>query len=89
MSSGDIGIQITLALEHPIRAGRTFAWPPHITRRSVHAGFEGLPGRVGTYEGSTLVGTREVFVFVVFGRAVPTSRQLNRANAEFQRARLG
>jgi len=32
---------------------------------------------------------REVFVFIVFGRAVPMHRQLSRANAELQRARLG
>jgi len=88
MSSGGIGIQITLAVEHPIRARRTFAWPPHITRRNVHAGFEGLPGRIGVYQGQTRVGTREVFVFVVFGRAVPSRRQLNRANAELQKARV-
>jgi len=88
MSWGGIGIQITLAVEHPIRARRTFAWPPHITRRNVHAGFEGLPGRIGVFQGQTRVGTHEVFIFVVFGRAVPTGRQLNRANAELQRARL-
>jgi hypothetical protein len=88
MSSGGIGIQITRAVEHPIRARRTFAWPPHITRRNVHAGFEGLPARIGVYQGQTRVGTREVFVFVVFGRAVPTRRQLNRANTELQKARV-
>ena len=89
MSSGGIAIKITLAVEHPIGVRRTFAWPPHITRRNVHAGFEGLPGRIGVYQGQTRVGRHEVFVFVVFGRAVPTTRQLNRANAEFHRARLG
>jgi hypothetical protein len=89
MSSGDIGIQITLAVEHPIRVGRTFTWPPRVRRRHVQAGFEGLPGRIGVYQGQTLVGTREVFVFIVFGRAVPTRRQLSRANAELQRAHLG
>jgi hypothetical protein len=88
MSSGGIGIQITLAVEHPIRVRRTSAWPPHITRRSVHAGFEGLPGRIGVYQGQTCVGSREVIVFAVFGRAVPTRPQLNQANAELQRARV-
>jgi hypothetical protein len=89
MSSRGVGIQVTLAVEHPVRARRTFSWPPRLTRRNVHAGFEGLPGRIGVYQGQTRVGTREVFVFVVFGRGVPTSRQLKRANAELQRARLG
>jgi hypothetical protein len=89
MSSGDIGIQITLALEHPIRVGHTSTWPARVRRRDVRAGFEGLPGRFGVYQGQTLVGTREVFVFIVFGRAVPTRRQLRRANAELQRAHLG
>jgi hypothetical protein len=88
MSAGGIGIQIMLAVERPIWARRTFQWPPRITRRNVHAGFEGLPGRIGVYQGDTRVGTRGVFVFVVFGRAVPSRCQLNRANVELQRARL-
>ncbi len=89
MRATDIAIKITVALEHPIRVGHTCAWPPRITRRRVLAGFEGLPGRIGVYQCQTRVGVREVFVFIVFGRAVPTHRQLNRANAELQRARLG
>jgi hypothetical protein len=89
MSSGDIGIQITVAVEHPIRVPRAFAWPLHIIRPSVDSRFEGLPGRIGVYQGQTRVGMREVFVFVVFGRAVPTARQLNRANVELQRSHLG
>jgi hypothetical protein len=89
MQAKDIAIQITVALEHPVRVRRTFAWPPRVRRPSVHAGFEGLPGRIGVYQGQTRVGTREVFVFIAFGRAVPTKRQLNRLNAELQRAHLG
>lgn len=89
MRASDIAIQITVALEQPPRVRRTFAWPPRVSLRSVNAGFEGLPGRIGVYQGETRVGTREVFVFVAFGRGVPTNRQLNRANAELQRARLG
>jgi len=85
MRAGDIAIQLTVAIEHPLRAKRAFAWPPRITRRTVVAPFEGLPARIGVYQGATLVGRREVSVFVVFGRAVPTNRQLARANAELGR----
>jgi hypothetical protein len=88
MRASDILIQITLAVEHPSRVGHTCAWPPRVSPRRVLAGFEGLPGRIGVYQCQTRVATREVFVFVVFGRAVPTQRQLNRVNAELQRARL-
>lgn len=89
MHANDIAIQITIAVERPFRVLRTFAWPPHVNRRSVRAPFEGLPGRIGVYQGQTRVGTREVFVFIAFGRPVPTVRQLNRANAELRRASLG
>jgi hypothetical protein len=54
----------------------------------VHAGFEGLPRRIGVYQASTRVGARELFVFVFFGRGQPTARQLSRANTELRRARL-
>jgi hypothetical protein len=89
MSAGDIAMQATLGIERPLRIQRTFAWPPRISRRNVQAGFEGLPRRVGVYQSSTRVGAREVFVFIVFGRARPTDRQLKRTNAELRRARLG
>ena len=88
MRGGDIAIQLTVALEHPVRVRRTCAWPPRVTRRGVVAGFEGLPARVGVYQCETRVGTREVLAFIIFGRAVPFDRQLDRANAELQRARL-
>jgi hypothetical protein len=89
MSPGDIGLQVTLVTEHPMRIRRSFAWPPRLTRRNVHAGFEGVPRWIGVYQSSTRVGAREVFFFIVFGRVRPTDRQLNRANAELRRARLG
>ena len=89
MRANDIAIRITIVVERPLRLRRTFAWPPRVRRRSVYAPFEGLPGRIGVYQGNTRIGGREVFVFIVFGRAVPTNRQLNRANAELRRARLG
>jgi len=31
MRAGDIAIQLTVAIEHPLRAKRAFAWPPRIT----------------------------------------------------------
>jgi len=89
MSPSGIGIQVTLALKHPLRLRPTFVWPPRMRRRNVHAGFEGLPSRISVYQGLTRVGTREVFVFIVFGRAFPTTRQLNRTNVELQRVRFG
>ena len=89
MAPGDILIAITVSVEHPPRVARSFAWPPHLTRRQVHSPLEGLPARIGGYQGTTRVGTREVFVMVFFGRANPTDRQLHRANAELRRARIG
>jgi hypothetical protein len=46
-----------------------------------------LPGRVGVYQAQTRIGMREVFVFVFFGRAIPTDRQLRRANDQLARSR--
>jgi len=89
MGRNGIAIQVTVAIEHPVRARRTFAWPPRIRRAAVYPGFEGLPKRVGAYQGSTLAGRREVSVFVLFGRSRPTTLQLRRANTELRRARLG
>jgi hypothetical protein len=89
MPAAGIAIQISVAIERPPRVGRTFAWPPQVSRATVQASFEGLPRRIGVYQNSTMVGTREVFVFVYFGRSKPTVRQLNAANTELQRARLG
>lgn len=61
---------------------------PQIRRDEVHAVFEGLPGRIGVYQGSTRVGGRQIFVFVFFGRGTPTARQLGRATTELSHARL-
>lgn len=88
MRAQDIAIKLTVAIERPLRTKRTFAWPPRIVRRAV-AGLEGLPARIGVYQGATLVGRREVSVFIAFGRPVPTDRQLRRVNAELRRSRIG
>ena len=88
MPGNGIAIQITVAIEHPVRTARTVAWPPRVERSQVEAGFEGLPGRIGVYQASTLVGGREVSLFVWFGRSKPNVAQLHRANAELRRARV-
>ena len=88
LRAADIAIKVGVAVEHPIRTKRTFAWPPRVTRRTVIAGFEGLPRKIGVYQGATRFGHREVSVFIVFGRAAPTNRQLERANAELRRVRF-
>ena len=87
MAPGDIGIQINVARERSPQG--TFTWPPHVTRRKVVPGFEGLPSSIGTFHAHTRVGKREASVFIVFGRARPTDRQLKRANAELRRVRFG
>ena len=87
MAPGDIGIQINVARERSPQAAPS--WPPHVTRQKVVAPFEGLPGRIGTFQGRARVGKREVSVFIVFGRARPTERQIRRANAELRRVRFG
>jgi hypothetical protein len=89
MPKDGIAIQITVSIEHPPRVARTFAWPPQVRRAKVHSGFEGLPRRVGVYQASTRVATRQLVVFVFFGRGRPTTGQLDRANTELRHARLG
>jgi hypothetical protein len=89
MAGDIIAIQITVAIEHPVRAVRNFAWPPPVSQANVNAGFEGLPNRSGVYQTSTLLGEREVTLFVWFGRRKPTARQLNRANTELRHTQLG
>jgi hypothetical protein len=87
MRAGDIAIQVNVARERRPQEGP--AWPPRVTRSKVVAGFEGLPGRVGTFQAYTRAGKREVSVFIVFGRSRPTDRQLQRANTELRRVRFG
>jgi hypothetical protein len=89
MPRSGIAIQITVAVEHPVRAVHTFDWPPQVKRVQVQAGFEGLPSRIGVYQAASLIKKREVSLFVWFGRSRPTIRQVSRANAELRHARLG
>jgi len=89
MPRSGIAIQITVAVEHPVRAVHTFAWPPQVKRAQVQAGFEGLPSWIGVYQAASLIRKREVSLFVWFGRSRPTVSQVSRANAELRHARLG
>jgi hypothetical protein len=88
MSADAIAIRVTVAIERPSRIQATFAWPPQIRRAELQS-FEGLPGRIGVYQASTCVGSREIFLFVYFGRSKPTADQLRAANAELRRSSLG
>jgi hypothetical protein len=87
--SDGIAIRFTVALEPTARARRTFKWPAQVSLAEVNAPFEGLPSRIGVYQASTRVGTRDLFVFVYFGRDKPSTRQLKTANDELREARLG
>jgi hypothetical protein len=89
MPRSGIAIQITVAVEHPVRAVHTFAWPPQVKRAQVQAGFEGLPSRIGVYQAASLIRKREVSLFVWFGRSRPTVSQVSKANTELRHARLG
>ncbi|HKS79013.1 MAG TPA: hypothetical protein VJQ07_09125 [Gaiellaceae bacterium] len=57
-------------------------WPPRIRARDVTAGFEGVPDRYGVFQRLVRTGSLDHSLFVWFGRAHPTRRQLARANAE-------
>jgi hypothetical protein len=89
MHEDDIAIQVSASIEHPPRVASTSIWPFQAAGAKVYSGFEGLPGGIGVYEASTRIGTRQLSVFVFFGRGRPTIRQLNRANTELRRARAG
>ena len=81
-----IVIQLTKAREEPPRA-RVASWPPSIRKRDLSAGFEGVSSRYGVFQLFVRAGHLERYLFVWFGRAHPTQRQLARANAELRTAR--
>ena len=83
---GGIVIQLSNGRERPSRAP-TGKWPARIRARDVTAGFEGVPDRYGVFQKFVRVGTLEHYLFVWFGRAHPTQRQLARANAELRTVR--
>jgi hypothetical protein len=88
MPTKAIAIRVTIGVGPPPRTNATFAWPPQVSRTEVHS-LEGLPSRIGVYQASTRLGSREISVFVYFGRSKPTPRQLHAANTELRRSSLG
>lgn len=81
-----IVVQLTQAEERPDRAPAG-TWPPRVRARRVVAGFEGVSNRYGLFQAFLRTGHLERYLFVWFGRAHPTRRQLARANAELRTAR--
>jgi hypothetical protein len=81
-----IVIQILAGRERP-EHGPEGKWPPRIRARDITIGFEGEPNRYGAFQRFVRTGTLERSLFVWFGRAHPTRRQLARANAELRTAR--
>lgn len=88
MPAEAIAIRITIAIERPLRIKATFPWPVQVRRAALQS-LEGLPGRIGAYQASTRVGSREVFLSVYFGRSHPTAAQLHAANSELRHSSLG
>lgn len=85
---GGILLQLgTYRAERPPQASLAH-WPPRIRRKHLIAGGgEGIPRRVSF--GEWFIRHRDVehYLWVWFGRADPTRRQLARANAELRTAR--
>ncbi|MGH3054855.1 MAG: hypothetical protein ACRDL7_07740, partial [Gaiellaceae bacterium] len=79
-------IQFVKARERPPRM-RTGSWPPLIRQKDVHPGFEGVPPRYGSFQFAARTGKIERSLFVWFGRAHPTRRQLARASSELRTTR--
>ena len=80
-----IVIQLSNAQETPDRfpVGN---WPPRIRADKITAGGEGVSNRYGHFQTSVRTDHLERYLFVWFGRAHPTARQLARANAELRTA---
>lgn len=87
MPSSGIVIQLTNGRERPARGPRG-SWPPRLRASQVVSPFEGAPARIGVIQLSarTQDGV-EHSLFVWFGRAHPTRRQLARASGELRTAR--
>jgi hypothetical protein len=84
---GGILIQLSNSRERPARApvGR---WPVRIRRKNLIAsGGEGIPRQIGYAQWFLRSGGIERYLWVWFGRAHPTRRQLARANAELRTVR--
>jgi hypothetical protein len=81
-----IVIQLSNARERPDSAP-VGKWPPLIRSRQITAGGEGVSNRYGHFQTFVRTGHLEHYLFVWFGRAHPTRRQLARANAELRTIR--
>jgi hypothetical protein len=79
-------IQLTQVRERTDRAS-VGTWPPRIRSGQVTAGFEGVSNRYGVFQAFIRTEHLERSLFVWFGRAHPTRRQLARANAELRTVR--
>jgi hypothetical protein len=80
-------IQLSNARERPARAP-VRSWPVRIRRKSlIRGGGEGIPRTVAYAQWFVRSGGVEHYLWVWFGRAHPTRRQLARANAELHTAR--
>ena len=85
---GGILIQLgNFPAEHPPQASPG-EWPPRIRQKDVTAGGgEGIPGHIGYAQRFVRSRGAEHYLWVWFGRAHPTRRQLARANAELRTVR--
>jgi hypothetical protein len=81
-------LQITTAVERPLRSKRGRSWPPTIRTSEVQTGFEGVPQRYGVYQSFAHYGKIEAYVWAFFGRSNPAVDQLAAANRELRTARL-
>jgi hypothetical protein len=79
-----IALQVTFSVERPAVRRPTASWPPTIRQRDIGGGFEGVSSRFGVFQLFARFGTVEGYVWAFFGRADPTARQLERANAELR-----
>jgi hypothetical protein len=82
------GIVIQLSVVHASVSRDVGSWPPRIQARSVEPGFEGVPSRYGVSQLFVQSGRIQRYLYVWFGRAHPTPRQLAAANAELARLSL-
>jgi hypothetical protein len=83
-----IVIQLTNARERPEHGLRESWPPPRLRLAQIHRPFEGAAARIGVIQLAARSSTGvEHFLFVWFGRARPTARQLLRANAELRTGR--
>jgi hypothetical protein len=82
------GVIIQLASVRSRLSRDVGSWPPRIRLHDVQPGFEGVPYRYGFCERSVQNGRVVRWVYVWFGRARPTPRQLAKANAELARLSL-